>query len=85
MWFSKNKKMNILIGIISMAAGFALWAVAISVTASWWAFCFGSVIVGIVLLLFNPLILLAPLAITEPGNTLLVFGFYKIFNEEPGK
>jgi len=46
------------------------------------AFCFGSVIVGILLLIFAPYILLAPLAIGTPGTALFVVGMGKLANVE---
>ena len=72
--------MDFLSGIFSLIAGFALWIVAITALISWLAFCFGSVIIGILLLIFAPYILLAPLAIATPGTALLFQGIDKISN-----
>jgi len=74
--------MNILIGIISIIAGIAVWGVAITAALSWLAFCFGSVIIGVVLLFVAPYILFAPIAIGMPGSALLVYGMDKIANKD---
>jgi hypothetical protein len=74
--------MNIIVGIFSFIAGFAIWAVAITALISWLAFCFGSVIIGILLLIFAPYVLLAPLAIGTPGTALFVYGMDKLVNKK---
>jgi len=74
--------MRIIVGIASFIAGFAIWGVAITTLVSWLAFCFGSVIVGVLLLIFAPYILLVPLAIGTPGTALFVYGMDKIANKK---
>ncbi len=74
--------MRIIIGIISLVAGLSIWGIAITALLSWLAFCFGSVIIGILLLIFAPYILLAPLAIATPGTALFVYGIDKIANKK---
>ena len=74
--------MNVIIGVASFIAGFAIWGIAITVLLSWLAFCFGSVIIGVFLLIFAPHILLAPLAIATPGTALFVYGMDKIANKK---
>ena len=74
--------MNIIVGIFSFIAGFAIWPVAITALISWLAFCFGSVIIGILLLIFAPYVLLAPLAIGTPGTALFVYGMDKLVNKK---
>lgn len=66
----------------SMVAGLAIWGVAISALVSWLAFCFGSIIIGASLLIFAPYILLAPMIISTPGTTLLIYGMDKVVNRE---
>lgn len=66
--------MRILIGILSVLGGLTIWGFAISILISWLAFCFGSIIIGILLLIFAPYVLIAPLAISTPGTALFVYG-----------
>lgn len=64
-----------LLGIIQIILGISLWVIAIIVELSWLALCFGSVIIGILLLIFAPYLLLLPMAlITTPANSLLLTG-----------
>jgi len=74
--------MRALIGLLSLVGGVFIWCLAISVLVSWLVFCFGSVIVGILLLIFAPYILLAPLAIGTPGTALFVYGIDCISNKK---
>jgi len=74
--------MRFIKGIACIIAGFFIWCVSVVALISWLAFCFGSVIVGILLLIFAPYILLAPLAIGTPGTALFVVGMGKLANVE---
>lgn len=74
--------MRTLIGLLSLLGGLVIWGVAISALVSWLVFCFGSVIIGILLLIFAPYVLLAPLAIGTPGTALLVYGMDCIANKK---
>lgn len=74
--------MNIILGLLSILAGLSLWGVAITALVLWLGFCFGSVIVGVLLLIFAPYLLLAPLAIATPGTALIFIGMSKISNKE---
>lgn len=74
--------MNFIVGVVSFLAGFFIWGVAISLTVAWLSFCFGTVIVGILLLIFAPYVLLAPLAIATPGTALFIYGMDKIVNKK---
>jgi len=73
--------MRFIVGILSLIAGFGVWGVAVTALIAWLAFCFGSVIVGVLLLIFCPYILLAPLVIGNPGTALVVYGMDKIANK----
>lgn len=77
-----GKKMRLIIGIASFIAGLCIWGVAITALLSWLAFCFGSVIIGVLLLIFAPYVLLAPLAIATPGTALLVYGMDCVANNK---
>lgn len=77
-----EKKLRVILGIASFIAGFAIWGVAITAFVSWLAFCFGTVIIGVLLLIFAPYILLAPLAIATPGTALFVYGMDCIANKK---
>ncbi|WP_151444707.1 hypothetical protein [Halomonas lysinitropha] len=74
--------MRTLIGLLSLLGGLVLWGFAISALVSWLVFCFGSVIIGILLLIFAPYVLLAPLAIGAPGTALFVYGMDCIANKK---
>jgi len=59
--------------------GLLLWGVAISVGITWIAFCFGTVIIGILLLFFAPRILLfPPMFISVFANGFLLVGLANI-------
>jgi hypothetical protein len=73
--------MRIFYGICALIAGLALWILAFIATASWLAFCFGTVIVGLLLLIFAPTILFAPMILTRPGTGFLVIGMDLIVNK----
>ena len=59
-----------------------IWGAAIMALLAWLAFCFGSIIVGALLLLFAPWVLLAPLAIGTPGTAMFVIGMDKLVNSK---
>jgi hypothetical protein len=77
-----GEKMRVIVGIASFIAGFAIWGVAITALVSWLVFCFGTIIIGVLLLIFAPYILLAPLAIAAPGTALFVYGMDCIANKK---
>lgn len=74
--------MRLIGGIFSCIVGLIIWGVAISAFLSWLAICFGSIILGVILLIFAPNILLLPLAIGIPGTAFLVAGIEKISNKK---
>tara|TARA_R110001592_G_scaffold363231_2_gene681933 strand:+ start:436 stop:792 length:357 start_codon:yes stop_codon:yes gene_type:complete len=74
--------MRIIIGLLSLVGGVVVWGVAVAALVSWLVFCFGSVIIGILLLIFAPYVLLAPLAIGTPGTALFVYGMDCIANKK---
>ncbi|HCH1592593.1 TPA: hypothetical protein NKQ36_003772 [Vibrio parahaemolyticus] len=74
--------MRIILGLLSFVGGIVIWGLAISALISWLAFCFGSIIIGVLLLIFAPYILLAPLAIGTPGTALFVYGMVCIANRK---
>lgn len=76
--------MRALIGLLCLVGGVFIWGLAISALVAWLVFCFGSVIIGILLLIFAPYVLLAPLAIGTPGTALLVYGMVCIANKKEG-
>jgi hypothetical protein len=74
--------MRFITGIVCFIAGSAIWGLSIVALVSWLAFCFGSIIIGVLLLFFAPYVLLAPLAIGVPGTALFVCGMDKIVNKK---
>jgi hypothetical protein len=73
--------MDKIAGIFLVLVGLAIWGVTISLLLSWWAICFGSVILGVILLIFAPHILLFPLAIGVPGTGFIGLGIAKIMTD----
>ncbi len=70
-------------GLFCILLGLAIWAFAITVLVAWIGFCFGTVIIGILLLIFVPHLLMAPLyLIHPPGTALLVHGMDCLVNSE---
>jgi hypothetical protein len=64
--------------ILAMLLGLAMMIGGAVLGVAWIAFCFGTVVVGIMLLIFAPQVLLAPFLITAGGVS--VFGSaYKEF------
>lgn len=58
-----------------MALGIGVYVASFMVGFSWLAFCFGSILVGILLLIFAPHILLAPFSFgVVLGNAMLLKG-----------
>lgn len=72
--------MNLLIGLACIIGSIVIWTFTISVLLSWLAICFGSVIIGVILLFVAPYVLLAPLAIGVPGTALFMYGMGRIAN-----
>lgn len=62
------------VGGLCILAGISLWGLAIFALVSWVMFCFGTVIIGLLLLFFAPHLLLFPLAINIPGTALISYG-----------
>lgn len=61
--------------LAQISVGLVIWVVAISIELSWLAICFGTVVIGLLLLIFAPLVLIAPLAfIGTFSNTFLFRG-----------
>lgn len=64
--------MHVIKGTLLIFAGLFFVGLGVFLTASWIAFCFGTVVIGILMLLFAPLILLFPYAvISQPGWSLI--------------
>lgn len=62
-------------GVLQILGGLGLWAFGISIGVSWIALCFGTVVIGVLLLLFAPGVLLAPFMFgIVPGNAMLALG-----------
>ncbi|MEG3755848.1 hypothetical protein [Psychromonas arctica] len=66
-------------GWIQIIIGVMLWAAAISVGITWIGFCFGTIIIGLLLLFFAPRILIFPtLFIGTFANGFLLVGLATI-------
>ena len=73
--------MRLISGVVFVLAGLCLWGVAITALLSWLAFCFGTVIIGILLLIFAPYVLLFPMIIATPGTALILLGVDRVVNK----
>jgi len=62
---------NIYRGLARFLLNSILFIIAASLTISWLIFCFGSVIIGVLLLIFAPSILFFPMAIFTLGSELV--------------
>jgi len=66
-------------GVVQVIIGALLWVLAITVGVAWIGFCFGTVIIGILLLFFAPRILLfPPMFISVFANGFLLVGLNNI-------
>lgn len=80
---SKANIMGKVVPILKILVGLTIWAGAISAEISWLAFCFGTVIIGLVLLLFAPPILLMPLMFVGGiGNSFLFSGIDGLYGRK---
>lgn len=62
-------------GIFQVLCGLGLWAFGIIIGVSWITFCFGTVVIGVLLLILAPWVLLVPFTFgIVPGNALLALG-----------
>jgi hypothetical protein len=67
-------------GLLQCVLGLGLLILCVSAFAAWWGLCFGSVIIGVVLLLCAPHILLLPWPIGAFGLSFLGSGIDAIKN-----
>lgn len=66
--------------LAQICVGLGIWVVAISVELSWLALCFGTVVIGLLLLIFAPLVLMVPFAfIGTFANSFLFRGVDGLF------
>ena len=62
-------------GVLQILGGLGLWAFGITIGVAWIAFCFGTIVIGVLLLLLAPRILLMPFSIgIVPGDAMLALG-----------
>ena len=75
-----------LLGWVQLMVGIVLWIFAITVGVAWIGFCFGTVIIGILLLFFAPRILIFPTAFLSVfANGFLLVGLVNIKKGERDK
>ena len=68
-----------ILGWIQLFVGIMLWVLAIAAGIAWIGFCFGTIIIGILLLFFAPSILIFPTAfISVFANGFLLVGLVNI-------
>ena len=62
-------------GALQILGGLGLWAFGVTIGVAWIAFCFGTIVIGVLLLLLAPWVLLAPFTFgIVPGNAMLALG-----------
>jgi|APLak6261703504_1056268.scaffolds.fasta_scaffold01284_4 hypothetical protein len=67
--------MNKILGLLQIICGIGLWMFGVTIGLSWLAFCFGSVVIGILLLFFAPYIIFLPFSFgIVPGNGMILMG-----------
>jgi hypothetical protein len=72
---NQGEDMQRLKGALQIAGGLGLWAFGITIGVAWIAFCFGTIVIGVLLLLLAPWVLLAPFTFgIVPGNAMLALG-----------
>lgn len=71
-----------ILGLLSIFFGLFIWALIISLLISWWTFCFGTVIIGILMLIFCPHFLLLPLLFNSFANSFILLGLYIIIKKK---
>ncbi|MEZ9920675.1 hypothetical protein [Vibrio breoganii] len=76
----KASTLKYLFPLLMTLAGLAAWAGIISLLIAWWAICFGTVIVGVAMLIFAPHLLLLPLMLSPFANLLLGLGVVGYFH-----
>ena len=75
--------MKKIVGFVQVLIGLFLWGCAISVGIAWIGFCFGTVVIGVLLLIFMPhVLLLPPSIIAVPANGFLFLGIANMSNVE---
>jgi hypothetical protein len=74
-----------LVTIALMMLGVVLIPLGIAAFISWLVFCFGSIIIGLLLLFLFPVGLAFPLIITQFGWELIVNGFYNLDDIKEGQ
>jgi len=75
-----------LLGWVQLIVGIVLWIFAIAVGIAWIGFCFGTIIIGILLLFFAPRILIFPTAFLSVfANGFLLVGLVNIKKGERDK
>lgn len=66
--------------LVNIVIGLGIWVVAILIELSWLTICFGTVVIGILLLIFAPMVLIAPMALTGTfANAFLFRGIDGVF------
>jgi hypothetical protein len=70
-------------GAFQILCGVGLWIFGIAIGVSWIGFCFGTIVVGVLLLLLAPWLLLLPFTFgTTPGTAMIALGLANLLAEE---
>ena len=63
----------------NIVLGLVIWVVAISIELSWLTICFGTVVIGILLLIFLPIVLITPIVFIGTFANAFFFFFFDGF------
>ncbi len=66
---------RILLGLAFSAIALGIYSLAIATFIVWWTLCFGTVVFGVLLLVFAPNILLLPAMLLVPGHGCLALAW----------
>lgn len=77
--------MHRVLGLAIMLVGAAIFLLGIAAGVAWIVFCFGTVIIGLILLFFLPAILFAPFGICSIGGPLFIIGAMMLFGKDKAR
>ncbi len=73
---------NKLLGLLFIICGVLMMIGAVVVEIAWLAFCFGTVVIGILMLIFSPTLLFAPFVFLMGIGTLLLGSGINMISED---
>ncbi|EXF96321.1 hypothetical protein HK44_021605 [Pseudomonas fluorescens HK44] len=77
--------MKKLLGLVILLCGLGVFVGAVAVEIAWLGFCFGTVIIGILLLTFASDLLLFPISIGFTAGTVIWVAGFALLTDDTGK